>query len=188
VELIAQGVAFEFGQPPVAAVGRGGCFFAIFVSVPEAAVDEDGGPVFGEDDVGADDASAQGVVDVFGDGDFDVQSETVAEAVEQGADDEFGVGVFAADAAHVPTAAGFGEAVFVHCIGCQKRQLSWTTAGWARSIFSHRFTRKKVQKLTKGTKFKFQIPTPEISTPHPSPPHEPRIQLDAIGASYRLYS
>lgn len=48
------------------------------------------------------------------DEDFGVEAEAVAEAVEQGADDEFGFGMFAADPAHVPTSAGFGEAVFVH--------------------------------------------------------------------------
>ena len=40
-----------------------------------------------------------------------MDSEAVAEAVEEGADDFFGRGVFAADAAHVPGAAFFGEAV-----------------------------------------------------------------------------
>jgi hypothetical protein len=53
----------------------------------------------------------------FGDGDFGMQPEAVAKSVQQGADDEFGVGMFAAYAAHVPTAAGFGEAVFVHRFG-----------------------------------------------------------------------
>ena len=53
-------------------------------------------------------------MDGFGDGNFGVEAEAVAEAVEQGADDEFGFGVFAVDPAHVPTSAGFGAAVFVH--------------------------------------------------------------------------
>jgi hypothetical protein len=39
-----------------------------------------------------------------------VKPEAVAHFVEEGADDFFGRGVFAADAAHVPGAAGFGEA------------------------------------------------------------------------------
>lgn len=116
MHLVAHGVAFKFYQPPGSAVGRGGCLFTVFVAVPEAAVNEDGGLVFWQDDVGADDTSAQGIGDGFGDGNFGVQPEAIAEAMEQGADDKLGVGMFAAYAAHVPTAAGFGEAVFVHRI------------------------------------------------------------------------
>jgi hypothetical protein len=79
--------------------------FAAFVAVPEAAVGEDDGFVFGEDDIG-----------FAGEG-FDVEAEAVTEAVEEGADDFFGDGVFPADAGHVPGAAFFGEAVFVHVCG-----------------------------------------------------------------------
>ena len=53
-------------------------------------------------------------MNVFGDGDFGVEAEAVAEPMEQGADDDLGFGVFVTDPAHVPTATGFGEAVFVH--------------------------------------------------------------------------
>jgi hypothetical protein len=60
------------------------------VAVPEAAVDEDDGFEFGEDDVGA--------AGEF----FVVETEAEAEFVEEGADAEFGGGVFGFDAAHVP--------------------------------------------------------------------------------------
>ena len=41
-----------FDLPHVSvAAGRGGAVFTAFVSMPEAAVDEDGGFVFGEEDV-----------------------------------------------------------------------------------------------------------------------------------------
>ncbi len=75
---------------------------AFAAAVPETAVDEDDRVVFREDDIGA-------AREFFG-----VETEAVAEAVEEAAHADFGGGVFAADAAHVPGAAGFGEAVFVH--------------------------------------------------------------------------
>lgn len=50
--LVAVLVAGDFGRPEVG-VGFGDrVVFAVFVAVPEAAVDEDDGAVFGEDDVG----------------------------------------------------------------------------------------------------------------------------------------
>jgi hypothetical protein len=64
---------------------------------PQAAVDEDGGFVFGEDDVG----------EVF-----DVEAEAVAHAVEDGADEEFRFGVFGFDPGHVPRPPFFCKAVF----------------------------------------------------------------------------
>jgi hypothetical protein len=102
MEFVPGGVAFEFFNPEFAAVGGGGAVFAAAMSMPEAAVDEDDGFVFGEDDVGF---SGEG---------FDVEAEAVAEFVEEGADAEFGRGVFAFDAGHVPGAAGFGEVVGGH--------------------------------------------------------------------------
>ena len=107
------------------------------MAMPEAAVDEDGGFVFGEDDVGADVADAGfyhgGTENTecgtrgFGgrrtrtrtstrtrrivNGNADVEAEAVAHAVEEFADDEFGAGVLAANAAHVPGAALFAQAV-----------------------------------------------------------------------------
>ena len=65
------------------------------MAVPEAAVDEDGGFVFGEDDVGT-------AGEVLG-----VEAKAVAHAVEEGADEEFGFGVFGFDAGHVPASALF---------------------------------------------------------------------------------
>lgn len=63
-------------------------------------MNEDDGFVFRQDDVGA--AGEFAVV----------QPEAVAHAVEEGADDNFGFGVFAGNAAHVPASPGFGEMVF----------------------------------------------------------------------------
>ena len=59
--------------------------------VPEASMHEDDGIVFRQDDVGF---AGEGLV--FG----AVDGEPVAEAVEHGADHEFGFGVFPLDAAH----------------------------------------------------------------------------------------
>ena len=51
VQLVASGVAVEFRQPPFAAVRRRRAVLAAFVSVPEAAVNEDSGLMLGEHDV-----------------------------------------------------------------------------------------------------------------------------------------
>ena len=99
MEFVAGGVAFEFGDPEFAAVGWGGAVDAATVAVPEAAVDEDGGFVFGEDNVGA-------TGEVFG-----VEAEAVAEAVQKGADENLGFSVFAFDAGHIPGSALWREAV-----------------------------------------------------------------------------
>jgi hypothetical protein len=90
VKFVAGCVALEFGQPEIAAVGGSGAVFAAAVAMPEAAVDEDGGFVFGEDNVGV-----PGKV-------FGVEAKAVAHFVEDGADDDLGPGVFAFDPAHVP--------------------------------------------------------------------------------------
>lgn len=63
---------------------------AIFLDWAEAAVDEDDGFVFEEDDVGA-------AGEVFG-----VEAEAVAHVVKEGADEELGFGVFGFDPTHVP--------------------------------------------------------------------------------------
>ena len=54
MEFVARGVAVEFGEPPIAAVRRRRAVLAPAMPMPEAAVDEDGGFVFREKDVGAD--------------------------------------------------------------------------------------------------------------------------------------
>ena len=59
--------------------------------------------------------------------DADVEAEAVAHAVQEGADGFFRGSVFAADAAHVPGAAGFGKAVFVH-----GKRLTTDGHGWTQ--------------------------------------------------------
>ena len=63
---------------------------AAAVAAPEAAVDEDGGFVFGQDDVGT-------TREVFG-----VEAKAVAQAMEDGTDEDLGLGVFALNPTHVP--------------------------------------------------------------------------------------
>lgn len=67
--------------------------------MPEAAVDEDDGFVFGQNNVG------------FAREIFNVQAKAVAHPMEQAPDDEFGGRVFTTNAAHVPGAACFGQAI-----------------------------------------------------------------------------
>jgi len=97
---IAFGIAIEFGQPPFASMSWYSSSFAAFVAMPEAAVNEDDGFVFGQNDVGT---AGQFAV---------VQSEAVAHAMQEGADDEFGFGVAGTDPAHIPTSPGFRKAIF----------------------------------------------------------------------------
>src|SRR5213593_4195665 len=80
----------------------GGAVFGAAMPVPEAAVDENDGFVFGQDDIGT-----AGKIP-------GVKAETETEPVEQGANAHFGGGVLAANAAHVPGTALFCEPVFVH--------------------------------------------------------------------------
>jgi hypothetical protein len=89
------------------------------MAMPEAAVDEDSGFVFGQENVNRngtwewtphpDPLPFEGRGDRHGN--FDVEAEAEAHSVKERADDEFRVGVFAPDAGHVPGAAFFGEAV-----------------------------------------------------------------------------
>jgi len=118
MQLIPRGVAVELGEPPFAAVRRSGAIFATAMAVPEAAVNEDGGFVFGQEDVGADEA---GEASYGGESksrsrskrsgrnrNSDVEAEAEAHSMQQGADAHFGAGVLAANAAHVP-ASPFGR-------------------------------------------------------------------------------
>jgi hypothetical protein len=70
--------------------------------MPEAAVNENHSPVFRQHDV----RSPRQLLSV--------QSETIPHAVQQAPNHLFGRRVFAANTRHVPGAASFGEAVFVH--------------------------------------------------------------------------
>ena len=84
-------VSLDLGFPPIV-VGLGEAEVgAVFVAVPEAAVDEDDGVVFGKDEV-----RSAGEVFVF----RAVDGEAVAEAVEHGAEDELGFCIAATDAGH----------------------------------------------------------------------------------------
>ena len=114
--------------------------------MPEAAVNEDGGFVFGEEDVGGNGArttngrsphlttalststartphprpspqSGEGVDRWRRDRNADVETEAEAHSIQERADAHFGVGVLAANAAHVPGTAFWCEGVFFHDSG-----------------------------------------------------------------------
>lgn len=97
--VVASDVAVDFGGPEVAVGGRQGGAGAAFVAVPEAAVDEDDGAVFGQDDV-----RVAGQV-------ASMESEAVAEAVEDRPDADLGGGVFALDGGHDAAALFGGELI-----------------------------------------------------------------------------
>lgn len=88
-------IAIDFLQPPFRSRLWDDEIFAALMTMPEAAMNEDDGFVFGQDDVGF---ARQGFV-----------VELVAEALgmEETADEHLGLGVFAADLTHVIAAGSF---------------------------------------------------------------------------------
>ena len=90
--LVVGDVAIKFGLPPFGAGFRRSGSFASFMPVPEAAVDEDDGLVFAQDDIGL-----AGKV-------LAMEAEAVAGAVEHGTDEQFGLGILALDRGHIPRA------------------------------------------------------------------------------------
>ena len=118
---VAFPVTLDFGLPEV-----GVCFwqhkvFAVLVSVPEAAVDEDGGSVFFEDNVG-------GARELF-------HVESVSETLgkQELAHKKFGLGVFASYALHTFTPL-LGIELVCHSVKLENKSLpeydvtpkSWT--------------------------------------------------------------
>ena len=97
---VAGAVAFDLRPPPVAARLRQAEVRAVLVAVPEAAVDEDDGPVLRQDEVGP---AGEPAVPRAADG------EAIAQAVEHRADDELRPGIAAADARHQRGALVRGE-------------------------------------------------------------------------------
>ena len=100
MDFVAGGVAFEFRDPEFAAVCRCGAIFAAAVAMPEAAVNEDDGFVFGKNDVGT-----TGEV-------FAVETKAVTHAVKERSDEDLGLCVFALDSRHVPRPPLFRKAIF----------------------------------------------------------------------------
>ena len=84
-------VAFDLGFPKDAAGFREAECGTVFMAVPEAAVDEDDGVVFRQDEIGF---AGQGFVI------RPIDRKAVAETVEHRAQGEFRLGVAAADAGH----------------------------------------------------------------------------------------
>ncbi len=99
---VAGGVAVEFGQPPGTAVRGRGAVFAAAMPMPEAPVNEDGRPVFRQNNVGTAGKFSH------------MKPKAIAQLMKQRADGSLRRGVLAANAAHVPRAASSGEPVFVH--------------------------------------------------------------------------
>ena len=83
-------VALEFLFPEGSVAFRSRGVFTTFVPVPEAAVDEDNGFIFRQNDIRL---AGQGA---------DVFPEAVSGAVQHGADKDFGFCIFAAYPRHIP--------------------------------------------------------------------------------------
>jgi hypothetical protein len=118
-------IGFQFRDPKFLTVCWSGAIFAATVSVPKAAVNEDDGFVFWEGRRRGGQILNGDLKVIFGprspgrtclrpyrgNRNSDVEAEAVAQVVEEGADAQFGRGVFPFDAGHVPTAAFFAELV-----------------------------------------------------------------------------
>ena len=96
---VVRDIPREFLRPEFPVGLGGGGDFTVLVPVPETAVDEDDGAVFGQDDVGL-----AGEV-------LHLEPEAVAGAVQQTADLPLRAGVLAPDLRHVPAALGFGKSI-----------------------------------------------------------------------------
>lgn len=105
MEFVAGSVGFEFFDPEFTAVCWCGAVFAAAVAMPEAAVDEDNGFVFGEDNVG--------LTGQLG----DVEAKAVAHPMEHGTNEEFWLGILPFDSGHIPRPSFFCEAFFVQARG-----------------------------------------------------------------------
>ncbi len=134
MQLVARGVAVEFGQPPFAPVRGRRAVFAAAMPMPETAVDKDRHFVFGKKNVHRDStrsstphlfplpgrggeenllrasrifaANRFRVFCVFrGYGDADMEAKAVAQPMQQGTYDAFRRRVLAANARHVPRTA-----------------------------------------------------------------------------------
>jgi len=102
VPQVAGAVAIDLEFPPCEPGFRQAEVGTVFVPVPEAAVDEDDGAVFRQDEVGF---TGQGTVFRAVDG------EAIAEPVEHRAQGEFRLGIATADAGHDIGALFRGEDV-----------------------------------------------------------------------------
>lgn len=110
-------VTLYFGDPEVGIGFRYDVEAAVVVSVPEAAVDEDGCMVFSEYDVGCAGQSF----------DIDTESESVGE--EEASDDEFGLSVLAADVAHAEVSLFSCQFVGHWVMKVEKADVHWMDTG-----------------------------------------------------------
>ena len=99
VAFVAGGVAYEFFSPPRALGLRDAGVFAIPVQMPETAVDKNADAMAWQNDVWTTRQVAP------------VQPKTIAHRVEPAANDEFRLGVLAANAGHQATALLDGKGV-----------------------------------------------------------------------------
>ncbi len=99
MHFVTRGVAIQFFQPEFAPVCWRGAILASFVAMPEAAVDENDCFVFRQNNIR------------FAGQRFDVQPKAVTHPMQQAPDDQLRGSIFPADAAHVPGAASFGQAI-----------------------------------------------------------------------------
>lgn len=98
-------IALKFLLPEFGVGAGSGGVFTAFVPMPIAAVDEDDGVIFRQDDVGL----TRQVLYIL--------SEAVAFAVQHGADKHFGFRILAFDLRHVPRALLFAQMIHRRSVG-----------------------------------------------------------------------
>lgn len=91
--LIVGDIALKFFVPEGFVGFRSRGVFAAFMPVPEAAVDEDNGFIFGQNNIRF---TGQGA---------DVFAEAISGAVQHGADEDFRFRILSPDSRHIPRAA-----------------------------------------------------------------------------------
>ena len=104
--------------PEILTIGWGCGILTTFVSMPETAVNEDGGFVFGQNDVGANRSTphlyplpVRRGEEIGWNRNSNMQTKSESHSMQKRANNFFGRGILAADARHVPRASFLCEFV-----------------------------------------------------------------------------
>jgi len=95
-------------------MGRRGAIFAILVPMPETTMNKNSGFIFRQNNVRTNKAATCWKINRIRNRDFHMKPKAITHFVKQRTHSFFRRRVFAANAAHVPTAAFFCQPVFVH--------------------------------------------------------------------------
>jgi len=126
---IPRRIAIEFRQPELPPIRRRRAILTALVPMPEATMNEDGGFVFGENDVRANETRLY----IFGNRHSDMEPKAIAHPVQNGADSFLWRRVFAANTRHIPRTPFFCEPIFVHSENLSQREME----AWRKIFLPH---------------------------------------------------